>query len=86
MQYKFKIETTDGMIEHQIDSNVNFDCAPFGFVPYRSLCTCTCDQNILDAFWDIIDIVLQAKNIPTDKFVRAVCAIDENGVIYGEHQ
>ena len=86
MKYKFKIDTINGVIEHEIESEVDFNCAPFGFVPYRSICTCECNQTTINAFWDIIDVVLQAKNLSTDKFVRAVCAVDENGVIYGEHQ
>ena len=42
MQYDFYILTTDGMKNATVITDSDFDCAPFGYVPFRVVSTCTC--------------------------------------------
>jgi hypothetical protein len=83
MQYKFQILTTDGLIESTVDSNLDFSCAPFGYVPYRIISTCECKQNIINDFWRCVDIVLSNNNVTSEKYIRTIRAYS-NGILYGE--
>ncbi len=83
MQYTFYILTNDGLKSGVIQSNTDFSCAPFGFVPYRKPSSCECSPEILDDFWNCIDAVLAQNNLTSIDFIRAVRAEVDN-TIYGE--
>jgi len=83
MEYKFQILTTEGIKESIVESNSNFSCAPFGFVPYRFVSTCECSQEILDDFWRCIDVVLKNNNLTSENYIRTIRAIS-NEIIFGE--
>ena len=72
MKYNFEILTTQGMIESQVDSEYNFNGAPFGYVGYRALSSCTLDQAIIDDFWRCVDEVLAAHDLGPENFSHAV--------------
>lgn len=84
MQYEFYILTTEGMKNATVTTDSDFDCAPFGYVPYRMISSCTCAPAILDDFWRCVDNVLEANNMASNQFVRAVRAYS-NGKLYGEY-
>lgn len=84
MIYDFYILTTEGMKNYNVTSDSDFDCAPFGYVPYRVTSTCTCAPAVLNDFWRCVDNVLEANNMNSSQFVRAVRAYS-NGQLYGEH-
>lgn len=84
MQYDFYILTTDGLKNATVTSEIDFDCAPFGHVPYRVISSCDCDPPVIDDFWRCVDNVLESNNLTSDKFIRAVRAYS-NGKLYGEY-
>lgn len=84
MIYDFYILTTSGMKNATVTTDSDFDCAPFGYVPYRVISTCTCAPKILDDFWDCVDSVLSSNNLTSNDYVRAVRAYS-NGKLYGEY-
>jgi len=82
MRYKFYILTSGNIVKSgEVDTDTNFSCAPFGFVPYRSGCSCTCSPEDLESFWDCIDQVLKQNTLTSSDFVRAIKAESEGGVI-----
>lgn len=83
MQYKFQILTTVGLVESILESNSDFSCAPFGYVPYRKISSCDCDQSIIDDFWNCVDYVLKDHNLTEINYIRAVRAYTNNNV-FGE--
>jgi hypothetical protein len=83
MQYDFYILTTDGMKNATVTTDSDFDCAPFGYVPYRVISTCTCEPHVLEDFWMCVDNVLATHNLTSDNYIRAVRAYN-NGKHYGE--
>lgn len=83
MQYNFYIQTTQGLKNATVESESDFSCAPFGYVPYRQISTCECDPEVITNFWDCIDQVLASNNLSTNDFIRAVRAYS-NGILYGE--
>lgn len=83
MQYTFQILTTEGLKESTVESDLDFSCAPFGYVPYRVISTCECDQTIIDGFWNCIDIVLYDNNLTSENYIRTIRAYS-NGKLYGE--
>jgi hypothetical protein len=83
MQYNFYILTTDGMKNATVTTDSDFDCAPFGYVPYRVVSTCTCEPQVLEDFWACVDNVLTAHNLTSNDYIRAVRAYS-NGKLYGE--
>lgn len=84
MKYNFFILTDQGLKNFIVDSNNDFSCAPFGFVPYRVISTCECDLSVIDDFWRCVDQVLDANNLDSSNYVRAVRAYTEDGVLCGE--
>ena len=76
--------TTQGLKNATVETNSDFDCAPFGFVPYRVVSTCDCEPNVIEDFWDCVDTVLSNNNLTSTDFVRAVRAYS-NGKLYGEY-
>jgi hypothetical protein len=85
MEYRFQILIKTGIIESLLQSESDFSCAPFGYVPYRVISTCECESQVIDDFWNCVDIVLQNNNATTDDFVRAIRVYAGN-TIYGEHE
>lgn len=83
MQYNFYIMTTQGLKNATVTTNSDFDCAPFGFVPYRITSTCDCDLQIIEDFWNCVDTVLSENNLTSTDYIRAVRAYS-NGKLYGE--
>ena len=83
MDYKFFILTTDGIKSSSVASEYDFSCAPFGWVPYRVISSCECEQEVIDDFWRCIDIVLEKNNIKSSDFIRAIRAEVDNQ-IFGE--
>jgi len=83
MQYDFYILTTQGMKNSTVTSDSDFDCAPFGYVPYRVVSTCTCEPEVINDFWTCVDIVLSENNLSSSDYIRAVRAYS-NGKLYGE--
>lgn len=83
MIYDFYILTTSGMKNATVTTDSDFDCAPFGYVPYRAVSTCTCEPSVISDFWNCVDSVLSANNLTSINYVRAVRAYS-NGVLYGE--
>ena len=83
MQYDFYILTTDGMKNATVTTDSDFDCAPFGYVPYRVISTCTCEPQVLEDFWMCVDTVLATHNLTSDNYIRAVRAYN-NGKRYGD--
>lgn len=84
MIYDFYILTSDGMKNATVISDSDFDCAPFGHVPYRVISSCTCAPSILDDFWRCVDDVLTIHNLTSAEYVRAVRAYSD-GKLYGEY-
>lgn len=84
MIYNFYILADTGLINSQVESDVDFSCAPFGFARYRTASTCNCEPAIIDEFWRCIDNVLVSNDKTSNNFIRAVRAIDTNGKVYGE--
>lgn len=84
MIYNFYILADTGLISSQVSSTVDFSCAPFGFARYRTASTCRCDPAIISEFWRCVDEVLVANDKTSNNFIRAIRAIDVNGVTYGE--
>lgn len=84
MIYDFYIMTTQGLKNATVETNSDFDCAPFGFVPYRVVSTCDCDPPIIEDFWNCVDTILVDNNLTSTDFVRAVRAYC-NGKLYGEY-
>lgn len=83
MQYDFYILTTEGMKNATVTTDSDFDCAPFGYVPYRAVSSCTCEPQILEDFWTGVDNVLTVNNLTSTDYVRAVRAYS-NSKLYGE--
>lgn len=83
MQYDFYILTTEGMKNATVTTDSDFDCAPFGYVPYRAVSSCTCEPQVLEDFWTCVDIVLTINNLTSTDYVRAVRAYS-NSKLYGE--
>lgn len=83
MQYDFYISTTQGIKNSTVNSIYDFSAAPFGFVSYRNICTCECEQLLIDDFWRCVDDVLLANNLSSDDFIRAIRAYS-NDKLYGE--
>ena len=84
MQYDFYILTTEGMKNATVNVNRDFECAPFGYVPYREISTCTCEPAVITDFWDCVDQVLSANNLSSTDYIRAVRAYS-NDKLYGEY-
>lgn len=84
MIYDFYILTTDGMKNATVTTDSDFDCAPFGYVPYRVISTCTCPATILNDFWNCVDTVLATHSLSSTNYVRAVRAYSD-GKLYGEY-
>jgi hypothetical protein len=84
MQYDFYILTTDGMKNATVNVDSDFECAPFGYVPYRVTSTCTCEPSVIEDFWNSVDSVLSAYNLTSTDYIRAVRAFS-NGKLYGEY-
>lgn len=85
MKHKFQILTTRGIMEATVESQSDFRYAPFGYVPYRATSSCTCNDTIINDFWNIIDLVLDANNLTKDDFIRAI-RVYVNNEIYGESE
>jgi len=83
MQYDFYILTTEGMKNATVTTDSDFDCAPFGYVPYRAVSSCTCEPQVLEDFWTCVDSVLTVNNLTSNDYVRAVRAYS-NSKLYGE--
>lgn len=84
MEYNFFILTKNKIVTEKVNSDYNFSQAPFGFVSYRSECSCDCSQELIDDFWNCIHLVLKNNNLNSDDFVRAIRAYDSNNKLYGE--
>lgn len=84
MIYDFYIMTKDGLKNATVTTDSDFDCAPFGFVPYRIVSTCDCEPQVIADFWDCVDKVLLENNLKSTDYVRAVRAYSD-GKLYGEH-
>lgn len=84
MIYDFYVLTTQGMKITEVETVSDFSCAPFGYVPYRVVSTCTCEPSVISEFWRCVDLVLEANNLTSADYVRAVRAYS-NGVLYGEY-
>lgn len=85
MQYNFYILTTEGLKNSIVDTTSDFEYAPFGFVSYRQLSSCKCGPNVIEDFWNCVDIVLKNNNLTSTDFVRAVRAYSD-GKLYGEYE
>lgn len=83
MQYDFYILTTEGMKNAIVTTDSDFDCAPFGYVPYRVVSSCTCEPHVIEEFWRCVDSVLTVNNLTSNEYIRAVRAYS-NGKRYGE--
>jgi hypothetical protein len=86
MQYTFYVLTDQGMKNATVTSSSDFDCAPFGFVPYRVVSTCECEPQVIAEFWQCVDQVLAANNLTSQNYVRAVRAYTQDGVLCGEYE
>jgi hypothetical protein len=84
MDYTFYILTTNGKVSGNVTTDTDFDCAPFGHVPYRIVSSCDCDPPVIDDFWKSIDLVLAQNNLTSSEFVRAMYATTPDGKHYGE--
>jgi hypothetical protein len=84
MQYNFYVLTDQGLKNAVVTSDSNFDCAPFGFVPYRVVSTCTCEPQVIEDFWNCVDSVLQKNKLTPANYVRAVRAYTDQGDLCGE--
>lgn len=84
MQYEFTILTDCGIKTALLNSNSDFECAPFGFVPYRVTSTCDCEPAVIADFWQCVDLVLAAHGLTSQNFVRAVRAYKSDGSLCGE--
>ena len=84
MQYDFYIMTTQGLKNATVTTDSDFDCAPFGFVPYRVVSTCDCEPQVIEDFWNCVDTVLSKNNLTSTDYIRAVRAYS-NGKLYGEY-
>ena len=84
MQYNFYVLTDQGLKNATVQSQSDFACAPFGFVPYRMTSTCECEPQIIADFWYCVDLVLNAHGLTAENYVRAVRAYKADGVLCGE--
>jgi hypothetical protein len=84
MQYKFSVLTDQGLKTTTVNSDSDFSCAPFGFVPYRVISSCQCEPAVIEDFWQCVDAVLSAHGLTADNYVRAVRAYQPNGTLCGE--
>ena len=84
MQYDFYIMTTQGLKNATVTTDSDFDCAPFGFVPYRVVSTCDCEPQVIEDFWNCVDNVLTHNNLTSTDFIRAVRAYSDSK-LYGEY-
>lgn len=82
MIYDFYILTTHGVKNAIVESQYNFNGAPFGGVPYRSPSTCQLSQVIIDSFWNCVDSVLSQNSLESSDFINAERAYSD-GVLYG---
>jgi hypothetical protein len=83
MIYNFFILTTEGLKSANVDSNHDFNCAPFGGVPYRVVSSCDCDPPVIEDFWRCIDEVLSKNQLTSVNFIRAIRA-ESGNTVYGE--
>jgi len=83
MEYNFYILTNDGIKNATVNTDSDFDCAPFGYVPYRVVSSCTCEPKVIEDFWSCVDMVLEKHGLTSYDFVRAIKAYC-NGKNYGE--
>jgi len=83
MQYKFQILANGTIIESVVESDSDFSCAPFGYVPYRAISTCDCLSEILEDFWHCVDLVLENNNMTSADYERAIRAYRDE-LIFGE--
>jgi hypothetical protein len=83
MIYDFYVLTMFGMKNATVTTDSDFDCAPFGYVPYRVVSTCTCELQVIEDFWTCVDNVLSENNLTPSDYTRAVRAYS-NGKCYGE--
>lgn len=84
MIYDFYVLTIFGMKNATVTTDSDFDCAPFGYVPYRVVSTCTCEPSVIEDFWTCVDNVLSENNLTSSDYTRAVRAYS-NGKLYGEY-
>ena len=84
MKYNFYVLTKQGLKNHWVESASNFDCAPFGFVPYRVISTCQCEPAVIEEFWRCVDEVLAAHSLTSSDYQRAVRAYTIVGDLCGE--
>ena len=84
MIYDFYVLTIFGMKNATVTTDSDFDCAPFGYVPYRVISTCTCEPSVIEDFWNSVDSVLSAYNLTSTDYIRAVRAYS-SGKLYGEY-
>lgn len=84
MLYNFYIQTNQGLKNFFVESTHDFECAPFGFVPYRVVSSCQCEPEVIEDFWRCVDLVLAAHNLNHEHYVRAVRAYKDNGDLCGE--
>ena len=82
MIYDFYILTTHGVKNAIVESQYNFNGAPFGGVPYRSPSTCQLSEVIVDSFWNCVDSVLSQNSLASSDFINAERAYSD-GVLYG---
>lgn len=82
MIYDFYILTTQGVKNATVESQYNFNGAPFGGVTYRSPSTCQLPQVIVDSFWNCVDDVLKQNSLESFDFINAERAYS-GGVLYG---
>ena len=82
MIYDFYRLTTQGVKNAIVESQYNFNGAPFGGVPYRSPSTCQLSQVIIDSFWNCVDSVLLQNLLESSDFIKAERAYSD-GVLYG---
>ncbi len=84
MEYDFYIETTSGIKSAKVNSNFDFEGAPFGVVPYKKFGSSELSVEIIDNFWECVNQVLLEHNLTSDTFIRAIRAYS-NGKLYGEY-
>ena len=84
MKYDFYVLTNQGLKNTTVDSEYDFDCAPFGFVPYRVVSSCECAAEVIADFWRCVDLVLASNSLTSEDYVRTVRAYTETGELYGE--
>jgi len=79
MRYTFHIETTDGVITKEVDSDLDFTDAPFLSNGLYASSSTTCEENVVAAFWQIV----VDSNIEPQDFITVLRAVDENGNVIG---